>query len=60
MKHCQSAFWIKLLADAGIMKKERLADLLKEGQELTAIFTVSRQTAKQTVRQGKSTSDEQE
>jgi four helix bundle protein len=43
----ESAFWIELLSDTGTMKKELLAELLKEAQELTAIFTASRQTAKQ-------------
>jgi len=42
----ESAFWIEVLCDAGIVKKERVGELLKEAQELTAIFTVSRQTAK--------------
>jgi four helix bundle protein len=42
----ESAFWIEFLCDAGIVKKERVSELLKEAQELTAIFTVSRQTAK--------------
>ena len=43
----ESAFWIEFLADAGIVKKRRVAELLKEAQELTAIFTASRQTTKQ-------------
>jgi four helix bundle protein len=43
----ESAFWIELLSDVGIMRKERLEDLLKESRELTAIFSASRQTAKQ-------------
>jgi len=54
----ESAFWIELLADAGIMKKERLAELLKEAQELTAIFTASRQTAKQSGGRSVNASDE--
>lgn len=43
----ESCFWIELLSDLGIMRKERLADLLREAQELTAIFSASRHTAKQ-------------
>jgi four helix bundle protein len=43
----ESVFWIELLADLGIMKKERLDGLLQEARELTAIFNASRQTAKQ-------------
>jgi four helix bundle protein len=42
----ESVFWIELLADLGIMKKERLDDVLQEARELTAIFSASRQTAK--------------
>jgi hypothetical protein len=34
----ESAFWIELLVDLGIAKKERLEDLLQESRELTAIF----------------------
>jgi len=42
----ETVFWIELLSDTGIMKKERLEALCKEAQELTAIFSASRQTAK--------------
>ena len=42
----ESVFWIELLADLGIIKKERLDDVLQEARELTAIFAASRQTAK--------------
>ena len=43
----ESVFWLELLSDQGIVKKERLNDLLQEARELTAIFAASRQTAKQ-------------
>lgn len=42
----ESVFWIELLSDVGIMKKERVNDLLREARELTAIFSASRHTAK--------------
>jgi four helix bundle protein len=42
----ETVFWIELLTDIGAVKKERLDPLLKEAQELTAIFRASRQTAK--------------
>jgi four helix bundle protein len=42
----ESVFWIELLADLGILKTERLEDVLQEARELTAIFSASRQTAK--------------
>ena len=43
----ESVFWIELIFDLGIIRKERLAELLKEARELTAIFRASRHTAKQ-------------
>ena len=42
----ESVLWIEMLIDAGILKKERLDQLLNEARQLTAIFTASRQTAK--------------
>ena len=42
----ESVFWIELLSDVRIMKKERVDDLLREARELTAIFSASRHTAK--------------
>jgi hypothetical protein len=36
-----------MLIDSGIMKNQRLEQLLDEARQLTAIFTASRQTAKQ-------------
>ena len=43
----ESALWIELLSDAGVTRKELLNALLTEARELTAIFTASRETAKQ-------------
>jgi len=43
----ESVLWIEMLIDAGIIKKSRLNELLNEARQLTAIFTASRQTAKQ-------------
>jgi four helix bundle protein len=42
----ETVFWIELLEDIQVVKKERLQPLLKEARELTAIFRASRQTAK--------------
>ena len=42
----QSVFWLELLADLNIVKREGLEGLLQESRELTAIFCASRQTAK--------------
>jgi four helix bundle protein len=43
----ESVLWIELLIDSGVLKKERLDELLNESRQLTAIFTASRRTAKQ-------------
>jgi four helix bundle protein len=43
----ESVLWIEMLIDAEILKKERVDQLLNESRQLTAIFTASRQTAKQ-------------
>ena len=40
----ESAFWIELLSDAGIMWARRLANLLDEANQLTAIMVASRKT----------------
>ncbi len=42
----ETSYWIELLIESGIMKKQLLENLLKESNELTAIFTASGQTAK--------------
>lgn len=42
----ESAYWIELLIESDLMKKELLNNLLKESNELTAIFTASGRTAK--------------
>jgi|SRR5579862_5730371 len=42
----ESVFWIELLGDLGVMKKDRIEPLLQEARELARIFAASRQTAK--------------
>jgi four helix bundle protein len=42
----ESAYWIELLIESGIIKKELLKYILKEANELTSIFTASGHTAK--------------
>jgi four helix bundle protein len=39
-------YWMELLQEAGIVPAEKLKDILKEADELTAIFTASIKTAK--------------
>jgi len=42
----ETMYWLELLADADILKAERLADLLNEADELTAILVTSVKTLK--------------
>lgn len=42
----ETVYWIELLTEAGIVRQARVADLLKEAGELTAIFVASAKTAK--------------
>jgi len=42
----ESAYWIELLIESGLIKKELLNEILKEANELTAIFTASGHTVK--------------
>jgi len=42
----ETRYWLELLVDAGIVPPKRMADLLKETDELTAIFASSIITAK--------------
>ena len=42
----ETAYWLELLVDAAIVPAKRMADLLKETDELTAIFASSAKTAK--------------
>jgi four helix bundle protein len=42
----ESIYWLELLIDSGIMEKKRLEALLKEANELTAIFVSTRQSSR--------------
>lgn len=42
----ESYFWLELIAEAGIIKQEKVQLLIKESSELTAIFTAQGRTAK--------------
>lgn len=50
----ESAFWLELIIDGKILKKELVDPLLVEAGELTAIFTSSINTAKSKIRNLKS------
>jgi hypothetical protein len=39
-------FWLELLQECAAVKPERLQELLKEANELTAIFSAANQTAR--------------
>jgi len=45
----ETVFWLELLADAGIIAKQRLDALQTEAGELLAIFAASQRTAKSTL-----------
>jgi len=42
----ECSYWLELLVEAGLMKQERVADLVKEADEITAIVVSSIQTAR--------------
>ena len=42
----ESVFWLEMLTDCEILSKDKLADLLKEAHELSALFTASQNTAR--------------
>ncbi len=42
----ESFFWLEFLVDERLLKKELVNQLLKEADELTAIFIASRKTAR--------------
>jgi four helix bundle protein len=49
----ETLFWLELIAEANLLKKEKLQDIVKEADELTAIFTASGKTARQNNPQSK-------
>ncbi len=42
----ETIFWLEFIVEGGIMKQERLKDLLVEAHELLAIFAASQMTAR--------------
>ena len=44
----QSVFWLEMLADCNVVSAHKLEALTDEAQQLCAIFTASRRTAKTT------------
>ena len=43
----ESVFWLEMIIESGMLKNEDVASLLKEANELTAIFSKSLFTARQ-------------
>ncbi len=48
----ESEFWLQLIIDKELIKKEEVLLVLKEGNELTSIFVASRRTASNSIKQG--------
>ena|SRR6218665_1699010 len=48
----ESEFWLQLIVDKELIKKEEVAAALKEGNELTSIFVASRRTASNSLKAG--------
>jgi four helix bundle protein len=46
----ETVFWLELLTETGLVRPERAQDLLKEANELLAIFGASLRTSKSGVR----------
>ena len=42
----ETVYWLELLVDASLVNESKLCDLLREAEELTAIFVSSAKTAK--------------
>lgn len=42
----ETLYWLELAVESGLVKGSEVGDLIKEANELTAIFTASRKTAK--------------
>ncbi len=42
----EAVLWLEMLLDCEIVTQSKLADLLKQEQELTALFTASQRTAR--------------
>lgn len=41
----ESVYWLELLVESGLIPKQKLTDLIREGEELIAIFAASKITA---------------
>ena len=48
----ESLYWMEMLQEANIVPVEKMKDLMKEADELVAIFTASIKTARANLKQG--------
>jgi four helix bundle protein len=48
----ETVFWLELLSDSGLIKSDRLVELLTEAREITAIFTPAYSTSRSNSRSG--------
>ena len=46
----ETVYWLELIRDAGLVKPEKLVDLIDEAEQITKIMASSRKTAKQNTR----------
>ena len=46
----ETRYWLELMTESGIISEEKLRDLFREAEELTAIFVASAKTAKRGIR----------
>ncbi|MGH1362076.1 MAG: four helix bundle protein [Calditrichia bacterium] len=49
----ESVFWLEFIYDEALLKRDLIIPLIKEGQELTAIFVASRKTIQLNQKRGK-------
>jgi four helix bundle protein len=45
----ESVYWMELIVESGVLSEERVSPLVKEGNELVAIFVASSNTARKQV-----------
>ena len=43
----ETVFWLEMLSDSGVVRPEKMQELLSEATQLVAIFTASRRTARE-------------
>lgn len=49
----ESAFWMELIVEGGLLPAKRITSVLAEANELTAIFFTARRTVQRTTQQSK-------